>query len=55
MEFWVFPAEGGEPKRVPIPKEFRGLALSPDGKHLATTRRTHRNQLWALENFLPAK
>lgn len=53
MEFRVFPAGGGAPTRQPIPKEFHGLALSPDGKYLATSRLTRRVQVWALENFLP--
>ena len=55
METWTFsPDGGGEPVRREIPAELRGLSLSPDGKHVATTRLTSRAQLWALENFLPA-
>ena len=55
MESWIFPVDGGEPKRIAIPKEMRGISFSPDGKHVATSRVTQRFQLWALENFLPAK
>ncbi len=54
MELWVFSPEGGEPKRQANPAEWRGLSISPDGKHVATTSLTQRGQLWALENFLPA-
>lgn len=55
MELWTFPASGGTPSKQAIAKELRGLSLSPDGKHLATTLLTRREQVWALENFLPAK
>jgi Tol biopolymer transport system component len=54
MECWIFSPEGGEPVRRPNPANHRGLSLSPDGKYVATTNRTSRAQLWALENFLPA-
>ena len=55
MELWAFSPEGGEPKRQAIPREWRGLSFSPDGKYVATTKLTQRAQVWALENFLPAK
>ncbi|MBK5290235.1 MAG: PD40 domain-containing protein [Acidobacteriia bacterium] len=55
MESWIFSPEGGEPKRQPNPPELRGLSFSPDGKYVATTSQTQRFQVWALENFLPAK
>jgi hypothetical protein len=55
MEFATFPLRGGEPQVSPAPSNFRGLALSPDAKWLATTRLTRRDQIWALSNFLPAK
>lgn len=55
MELWTFPTSGGIPSKQAIPKELRGLSLSPDGKQLATTLLTRREQVWALENFLPAK
>lgn len=55
MESWVFSPEGGEPARSPNPPDLRGLSFSPDGKFVATTRQTQRWQVWALENFLPAR
>jgi len=55
MEMVIFPAGGGAPTRQPISNQLRGLSLSPDGKYLGTTRVTRRTQVWALENFLPAK
>jgi len=54
MEFGVYPVDGSTPSRFPAPKEFRGLHVSPDGKLLGTTVLTRHNQIWALENFLPA-
>jgi hypothetical protein len=55
LEFWVFPAAGGAPVKQGNVSSFRGLSLSPDGKRLATARFSQRWQVWALENFLPAK
>lgn len=49
----TFPVDGGEPRRIAAPAQFRGLSLSPDGK-LAGLANTRRNQVLALENFLPA-
>jgi WD40 repeat protein len=54
MQFGVYPIDGSTPSRFPAPKEFRGLHVSPDGKLLGTTFLTRRDQIWALENFLPA-
>jgi WD40 repeat protein len=55
MESWIFSPNGGDPRRLSIPRELHGLAFSPDGKYVLTTRVTQRFQLWSLENFLPAK
>ena len=53
---WIVPASGGTPKQ--LGNDFRGrvfeLSISPDGKQLGFTLNTSRNELWALENFLPA-
>jgi Tol biopolymer transport system component len=53
---WIVPASGGTPKQ--LGSDFRGrvleLSVSPDGKQLGFTLNTSRNELWALENFLPA-
>jgi Tol biopolymer transport system component len=52
----IVPASGGTPKQ--LGSDFRGrvleLSVSPDGKQLGFTLNTSRNELWALENFLPA-
>ncbi len=53
---WIVPASGGTPKQ--LGSDFRGrvfeLSVSPDGKQLGFTLHSSRNELWALENFLPA-
>jgi Tol biopolymer transport system component len=53
---WIVPASGGTPKQ--LGSDFRGrvfeLSVSPDGKQLGFTLNTSRNELWALDNFLPA-
>ena len=53
---WIVPASGGTPKQ--LGGDFRGrvleLSVSPDGKQFGFTLETSRNELWALENFLPA-
>ncbi|MCU0245715.1 MAG: tetratricopeptide repeat protein [Bryobacter sp.] len=54
-ELWIYPAEGGSPVIQSLSTEMAGLSLSPDGKRAATLRREMRRQVWALENFLPAK
>lgn len=53
MQFGVYPIDGSAPSRFPAPGAFRGLHVSPDGKLLGTTVLARRNQIWALENFLP--
>lgn len=55
QQTWIFSPEGGEPKRISNPKQLPGLAISSDGKFAAVTRMTERSQVWALENFLPAR
>lgn len=55
MELWTFSSEGGEPVKRPHPAGHRGLSLSPDGKQVATTSLTSKNQVWALEYFLSEK
>jgi Tol biopolymer transport system component len=52
---WIFPADGGQSIREPLPVEMLGLSLSPDGKLAATVRVEKHRQVWALENFLPGK
>lgn len=55
MQLWTFSARGGAPERQPLPPEFRGLSVSPDGKYVATTRLTQRWQLWAISGIVSPK
>lgn len=55
-ELVKLPVDGGPPSRTALDGHYIGLRLSPDGKRAATTRwgAEQRNQVWVLENFLPA-
>jgi Tol biopolymer transport system component len=54
-ELWVVEAGGGQPRSLGIVHPIiRGLAVHPDGKHIAYVTATPPNQEeWLLENFLP--
>jgi hypothetical protein len=52
-QLWSFPVAGGQAIRRPLAIDVAGLSLSPDGKLAATLRRESRQQVWAVENFLP--
>ena len=54
-ELWVVDASGGQPRSLGIAHpSIRGVAVHPDGKHVAYVTATPPNQEeWLLENFLP--
>ena len=54
-ELWVVEAGGGQPRSLGIAHPIiRGVAVHPDGKHIAYVTATPPNQEeWLLENFLP--
>ena len=54
-EIRSFPVEGGEPAHYAAPVQLRGLSLSSDGKYAGSVSYASHSQVWALENFLPAK
>jgi Tol biopolymer transport system component len=58
FELWRISAEGGEPQSLGLTMEglsLYGLSVHPDGRRIAfTAGRPHRNEVWVLENFLPA-
>lgn len=54
-QFIRMPAEGGDPLRVDLKGNYVGVELSPDGQRVLMVRRSENPQVWALENFLPAK
>lgn len=54
-ELWLVDTTGGQPRPVGILHQgIQGVAVHPDGKHLAYVTMTPPNQQeWLLENFLP--
>jgi Tol biopolymer transport system component len=52
---WIVPAAGGTPKQLTQNLEGRvfDVSLSPDGKQIGFSRWAGRNEIWAMENFLP--
>ncbi|MEK7408095.1 MAG: tetratricopeptide repeat protein [Acidobacteriota bacterium] len=60
-ELWRIPVEGGEPQKVSLPGNYiawprwAGLRVHPDGLRFALTSVTMKQDVWAMENFLPAE
>jgi Tol biopolymer transport system component len=56
ITLWAVPAAGGEPKKLGDAPEGHMLALEvhPDGRRIAFTTGVQKNEIWVLENFLPA-
>ena len=57
FELWRISVEGGEPQNLGLRMEARvpyGLSVHPDGKRIAFTAGTEREEIWVLKNFLPA-
>lgn len=57
FELWRISAEGGEPQKLGLVMEGLepyGLSVHPDGKRIAFTAGTEREEVWVLKNFLPA-
>ena len=55
---WKVPSTGGPAEKVGIPMQFvKNLALRPDGKQMVfdATDQGPTEEVWALENFLPAQ
>ncbi len=56
FELWRISAEGGEPQKLGLVMEGLepyGLSVHPDGKRIAFTAGTEREEVWVLKNFLP--
>jgi len=54
-EVWLVPVDGGAPRRLDVFANQGGtLHVSPDGRQLATTTYARRNEVWLLENIIPA-
>ena len=56
FELWRISAEGGEPQNLGLLMEGLepyGLSVHPDGKRIAFTAGTEREEVWVLQDFLP--
>ncbi|MCX6537514.1 MAG: hypothetical protein NT151_01065 [Acidobacteria bacterium] len=56
-ELWQIPFAGGEPQKINLGMEleFRDLQLHPDGRRIVFTSGRNSSEIWAMENFLPAR
>ncbi len=54
-ELWRVPAEGGTPQKLAItlPRMNR-LSVHPDGRRLAISAGSGKNEVWVMENLLPS-
>jgi Tol biopolymer transport system component len=54
-ELWLIPARGGEPRELDLTAENMGeLSVHPDGRRIAYTAGQDKQEVWVMENFLPA-
>ncbi|MFQ5927342.1 MAG: WD40 repeat domain-containing protein, partial [Terriglobia bacterium] len=55
VSLWRVPAQGGKPQPLGLSMEgLTNLRLHPDGRRVAFTAGRNKNEVWVLENFLPA-
>lgn len=54
--YWIIPSSGGTPARLELEKisASNSLRIHPDGRRIAFNSGSRTNEVWALENFLPA-
>jgi Tol biopolymer transport system component len=54
-ELWRIRTAGGEPQRLGLAMErLQHLGVHPDGRRIAFTAGSPKQEVWVLENFLPA-
>ena len=53
-ELWQVPSSGGEATRIDIGMALRNVQLHPDGRRIVFTAGTSAQEVWVMENFLPA-
>jgi Tol biopolymer transport system component len=54
-ELWLISVQGGEPRKLELAADgMRDVCIHPDGRHIAFTEVKNRDEVWVLENFLPA-
>jgi Tol biopolymer transport system component len=55
VEVWRVPAAGGEPRRLDIAMPgLRNLRMAADGRRLVFTGGENKDEVWVMENYLPA-
>jgi len=55
MTLWSVPAQGGEPRKIDLTMPLlRDLRVHPDGQRIAFSAGQNKNEVWVMENFLPA-
>lgn len=55
VELWRVPGQGGEPQKLELAMErLWGIRMHPDGRRVAFTAGVAKEEVWVLENFLPA-
>ncbi len=55
LEYWQVPISGGEPRKTDLKIDSASRPrLHPDGRQLALTTGQGKEEVWVLENFLPA-
>jgi Tol biopolymer transport system component len=54
-ELWLISVQGGEPRKLELAADgMRDVCIHPDGRHIAFASVQNRDEIWVLENFLPA-
>jgi Tol biopolymer transport system component len=54
-ELWLISVKGGEPRKLELAASgMIDICVHPDGRHIAFTSVQNRDEVWVLENFLPA-
>ncbi len=54
-ELWTVSVQGGEPRKLGLAVEgMIQISLHPDGRRIVFTQARNCDEVWALENFLPA-
>ena len=55
IELWRVAADGGEPRKIGVTvKRMSQLSIHPDGRRLAFSAGRNNDEVWMMENFLPA-
>ena len=54
-ELWKIPASGGQPQKIELAADsVWDVHIRPDGKRIAYNSGTWGQEIWVMENFLPA-